>query len=160
MPSRIEVKLVMTKDNVPALRKALKYLIDNDVLVGVPQSRTQRKSGTITNAALAYIHNTGSPARNIPARPFMEPGIKNATERISQLMRQVANAALKGNQPAVRRGLESVGLVAQNSIRSKINEGIPPPLKHPRPGKSRDKPLIDTGQMRNSITYVIRRKGA
>lgn len=156
---KIEIKLTLVKNNAPALVKSLHELIKNEVLVGVPQDKARRQEGAMTNASLVYIHDNGSPAQNIPARPFMRPGIKSAAERINLLMRQTANAALNGNREKVRQGLESVGLVAQNSIRSKINEGIPPPLKHPRRGKTRNKPLIDTGQMRNAITYVVRRKG-
>jgi len=153
------MKLTLVKNNSAKLMAALKEVLKNDVLVGVPQDKARRREGEVTNAELAYIHNNGSPARNIPARPFMEPGIKNAAQRINVLMQQTARAVLSGDKAKVRQGLESVGLAAQNSIRSKINEGIPPPLKHPRRGKSRSKPLIDTGQLRNSITYVVRRKG-
>lgn len=88
----------------------------------------------------------------------------------------------KGN--IVERGLHAVGMVAASSIKKKIDEGIPPPLadstlraraaKTPsrraereelaarargeKPGTDRVKPLIDTGEMRNSITYVLRKK--
>lgn len=165
MSSRIEIELKVEKDNSAALKKALAELQATEVLVGVPDTKAGRQSGKINNAALAYIHDNGSPARNIPARPFMDPGVRRATERINSLMQQIGTAALRGEKQKVQRGFEMVGLAAQSSIRSVINEGVPPPLKpgtiaaRQRRGRRSVKPLIDTGQLRNSITYVVQRKG-
>jgi hypothetical protein len=57
------------------------------------------------------------------------------------------------------------GLIAESSVRKKINEGPFEPLapktlqERKRRGRTGEKPLIDTGQLRNSVTYVIRPKG-
>jgi hypothetical protein len=80
----------------------------------------------------------------------------------------------------VDKGLHKVGLRVATSIKKKINEGVPPPLseytlreraRRGRKGAKQElanrasgmapstqlaKPLIDTGELRNSITYVIR----
>lgn len=163
MPIKIELKLTVTIDNTAEMRQALKRLVNDEVLVGVPETKAHRE-GPITNASLALIHDKGSPARNIPARPFMEPGIKKAMPRIRDLMKQVGVAAIAGNLSAVQRGFESVGLTAQSAIRSRINEGIPPALKpstiraRKRKGFQGTKPLVRSGQLRNAITYIVRKK--
>lgn len=159
--NRIEVSLIVEKDNVPAFKKALETIIQEQVLVGVPATKADRKEGPISNAALAYIHNTGSPAQNIPARPFMEPGIKDAQDTIVKLMKQVAQAALHGNRDAVLRGLNAVGLKVASAIKSRIQSNTPPPLSpgtiaaRKRRGITRENTLIDKGELRNSISYVL-----
>lgn len=54
--------------------------------------------------------------------------------------------------------LERVGLWAQGSIQQRISDGIPPPNAEStirRKGSST--PLIDTGQLRTSIKYRVKR---
>ena len=158
--------LKVLKDNLPGLLEGLRKLDKNEVLVGVPNDTTNRKdSGTeMTNATLAYLHDNGSPVRNIPARPFMEPGIKSAKEAIAENLRFAADRFVAGGTSQAKRDLNKVGLIAQSAIRSKINEGIAPALTKStlaarrKRGRTGTKPLVDTGQLRNSITYVLREK--
>ena len=184
-------------DNLSALVKGLKSLVGKEVLVGVPEDKSQRDSngnhiGPANNATLAYIHDNGAPASNIPARPFMRPGINAVRERITSRMQSAVKAALDGHPEKVDAQLEAVGLIAATSIKKTINDGdgftplLPSTVaaryrgrgaKRPRkselayaaliasgqtPGDAQTaagiKPLIDTGQLRNSITYVVRDK--
>lgn len=152
---------VLTRDKFKGVLAGLKHL-QSDVLVGVPAENGVRRDGEgMTNAALAYIHDNGSAAANIPARPFMRPGIIEAHEKITGALKKGANEALSGNAGGVQRALNVAGLTAQSSIRAKINSGIEPALS-PRTlaarGRKGTKPLIDTGQLRNSINYVVRKK--
>lgn len=160
------MKISVTKpiDRTDALSKVVKDLTKLRVLVGVPAADASRADGEpINNAALAYIHNYGSPAANIPARPFMEPGIKAAEDEIVAALRFSATAALRGDTQAVDAGLNRAGIVAQESIRHEINDGDFAPLAPATVadrlahGFDSDKPLIRSGAMRNSITYVIRK---
>jgi len=157
----------MVLNNFPTLRASLKNL-RSDVLVGVPSDKSVRKveeSGSpMNNATIAYIQDNGSPAANIPARPFMQPGIKAVKPKIATSLQHGARGALQGDKDAVEKGLNVAGLAAQASIRSMINEGIPPPLSsltiasRKARGRTGTKPLVDTGQLRNSINYVVRKK--
>lgn len=159
----------LVKDNYIGLVKGTKFLAEMRVLVGVPGEKTTRNpdqdeaGSPITNAALAYIHDNGAPEANIPARPFMLPGLKKVQTEIAQRLRTAGVSALNGNQDQAERRLEGIGLVAVSSIRATINEGVPPPLApatiagRQARGRTGTKPLIDTGQLRNSITYVIRK---
>lgn len=141
--------------------------LNSDVLVGVPNDKTERKeadSEGMNNATLAYIHDNGSPAANIPARPFMRPGIEEARDKIVSALRTGAKQALQGKEQGVERALNIAGLTAQSSIRGTINEGIGPELadstlaaRRAR-GRKGTKPLVDTGQLRNAINYVVRKK--
>lgn len=152
------------KDFTPALVKSVKLLTKKQVLVGVPAEKAGRrgKKQKMNNAALALIHDQGSPAQNIPARPFMEPGIKDVRLELARRLEQTGKIALRGGQEQdIVRALNAVGLTAQKGIKNRINSGPFEPLKpgtlaaRQRRGRTGTKPLIDTGQLRNSISYVI-----
>lgn len=162
-------KIVVIGDRTNAVAMALKLMASMEVLVGIPAEKAPRtsaeaKSQPISNAALGYIHNYGSPTQNIPARPFMEPGIKQAQRDIEQSLERAGLAALDGKPDQMLKSLHAAGIKAATSVKNKINSGIPPALKsstiaaRKRRGRTGTKPLIDTGQLRNSITYVVRRK--
>jgi hypothetical protein len=175
------------KKTMQEMAESLRILADVELLVGFPEDTTERQSddeGPMTNAALGYIHDNGSPDANIPARPFMLPGMEAVLPGTTQKLAAITNAVIKrGAGPvAVETAMHSIGLEAKLSIQNTITDGIPPPLadstlrararKRPNrigPGLellSRSKgnapsndfvtPLVDTGAMRNAVNYVIR----
>jgi hypothetical protein len=176
----------MIINNLPNLQSNIQQLVTREVLVGVPADKAgRRESNSPNNAMLAYVHDNGSPAQNIPARPFMTPGIERVKEDIKRELKEGARACLDGSISSGAVHLNRVGIIAQSSIRNRINEGIAPPLSDAtlqariknrtsiqgakKELKRREqglmpsataeaKPLIATGQLRNSINYVIREK--
>lgn len=190
MASRdIRSVLRVKADRVGELHDMLADLVKEEVLVGVPDTTTDdRDDGTpITNAALAYIHDRGAPEANIPARPFMIPGMTDAEGPVADSLAQTARDVFAGrDKTQVNKGLHKAGMIASTSIKRKLNEGIPPPLAEAtlrdrlrrakgRKGEKTElarraageapstqfaKPLVDTGALRNSINYVIRPRKA
>jgi hypothetical protein len=161
VPRGVFVTLTV-KDGAHKLDKSIRAMLRSRVLVGVPDTKADRKDGgPMNNASLAYLHNTGSPTQNIPARPFMEPGIEAVRAGIEQRLKAVGQAALAGNENRVRDGLEAIGLLAAGSIKNVINEGNFEPLKpgtlraRRKRGHTSEKPLVEFGEMRNSISYVV-----
>lgn len=152
----------VTKDRVKKVLGAIATLPQQDVLVGVPGDTSDR-SGEITNAALAYIHDQGAPEANIPARPFMRPGIADAKDAIAEQFKRGGQSVLKGNAGGMERALHAAGLTASSAVKKRITTGPFIPLAastiaaRRRKGFSGTKPLIRTGQMRNAITYVVRK---
>lgn len=184
------------RQSLEQLAESLRILADAEVLVGFPEETADRQgdlslgedgkvqdSGSdITNAALAYIHDNGEPAVNIPARPFMVPAMEECEAEVTGKMSQIVAAVVKRGAGAtvVEQGLHQVGLIAKLAIQNKINEGIPPPLadstlrkraKRGRKGAGIEllsrsqgyepsmdfaKPLVDTARMRNAANYVLR----
>ena len=185
MAMAIKTGVTSPVDNIKGLFKALSNLPRTDVLVGVPESKAERKpdeddtSEPINNAALAYIHNFGAPEASIPARPFMYPGIRAAKAKIINYLGQAGAAGLDGDLPRQLKALNAAGMTATSSIKNKINTGPFEPLAigtiRARAAKGRKgaqayveavkageeppadavKPLVDTGQLRNSITYIV-----
>jgi len=192
--SSASVKLKV--DNLRRFVQGINALTRKDVLVGVPEDKANRDDdgnhvGEANNAMLAYIHDNGSPAANIPARPFMRPGIKAVSDKLETRLKSAANAALDGDTGKIETQLEAAGLIAQTSIKKAIGDGDFAPLApstiaaraRGRQTKSQReseqeyasmvgkgvpaelaqavagiKPLVNTGQLRNSISYVVRGK--
>jgi len=185
MPNHIHMHLHLHTDKLGDLMKAIRQLRDSEVLVGYPDDNsgqagagenagpTDRKTieanGTvstpITNAALAYIHNNGMPSQNIPARPFLKPGIRAAGDKIAKRYADAAIAALDGDQQRVEANLQAAGIEAVSSVKQKLRTGPFKPLSkktlaaRKRRGVTRTKPLLDTLQMFNATNYVVRTKG-
>lgn len=199
MASGAWMKVQKTIDNSGKLVDRVNALAAADVLVGIPQERAPRRGESINSASLAYIHEHGSPVNNIPARPFMRPGVRAAMPKIRPLWRQAANEALTGNGN-VRQTLNKIGMIARNEVVKAITTPNPPfvPLKPETvrarlrktqagrrqlqrikqgavqqgitmgaalhnwattidpAGNPNIRPLIDTGQLRAAITYVVR----
>lgn len=178
-------------EDLEEIRAGITALADAEILVGFPEETTEDRQDDeptgITNAALGYIHDNGMPEQNIPARPFMIPGINSVENRISDGLAKIARDVVRTKSSAgVEPGLNAVGSIAELALKKKINEGIPPPLSEYTLRKRMKrvkgigrlaervelasramgfpastelaKPLIDTGAMRNAIKYVLRKK--
>lgn len=177
------MSMTVTTDKVAQVLATMAQLVKKDVLVGIPDSAPEREEDTpLSNAQIGYILDNGSPVANIPARPFLVPGVENAQDEIVEDFRGGAKAALEGSPAGVERALVRAGLRAQNSVRAKIQDGPFVPLsdvtlrnraRRGRKGAQEEldrraagedagtataKPLLDTGQLRNSVTYVVRKK--
>lgn len=141
-------------DNSETLIKNIDALLGYGVYVGVPESQDGRNDGEpIGNATLAYIHDNGSPARGIPARPFMKPGIEKVQSTIADIMKAAAIASLKGKQEVADFLYIKAGLVAQSSIRNTIRSGIPPPLK-PETIRGRKYSRFTKSRRKSEIEYM------
>ena len=153
---------VITKvDLLKNISKTLNDLKKIDVLVGIPQKESSRPDDEKTNAELLYFHTHGSPLQKIPARPVLEPAIEYNKEEISRYLGEAIKNGLDGNIDNANNALNKAGLKAQKSAQewftNPANKWAPnSPLTIRLKGS--DKPLIDTGELRKSITYVIRKK--
>lgn len=153
----------ITKDQVDKVLKAIHGMAGQHALVGIPALKTTRKNDPIGNAAIGYIQERGSAAQNIPARPFLQPGVLAVRAQCADALKVSAVDALSYNTTAIVKGLNTAGLIAQASVKRtlKAGEGFAP-LKpstlaaRRRKGVKGEKPLIRTGQLLNSITYVVR----
>ena len=168
-------KVHVLNDDTQRMFESLKSLTDVDVLVGVPDdSDSQRTSSDkganerggadgVSNAELVYIHTHGSPLKGIPSRPIIEPAIadpENQHEIVGEL-RQAAEEALDGNSTLAEQHFVRAGLSGQNAARdwfTNPKNNWPPNSPLTIALKGSDRPLIDTAQMRKSITYLIRKK--
>lgn len=115
-------------------------------------------SGTpYSTAHELYVHENGSPLWQSPPRPVLEPALDSVKDEIALIMKEVANVALDGGNVNVE--LQKVGQLGENTARGWFNN---PENKWPANSeetikrKGSDRPLIDTGQLKRSIIYVIK----
>lgn len=156
-------------DDTPLNNAQLAYIhtFGSTIQVAEREATVGRKNGRFAkakNATYETSHTVPAHEIVIPPRPFLEPGIVNATPKTTPRLKAAANLALQGNFDGAERQLHAAGLIAQNEVRAVINAGPPPPLAEStiRSRRSRGRtgtvPLVDTGELRNSITYVVRAK--
>lgn len=155
------VSITRSGPGAQQLRDRLESLRHTDVLVGIPQARNQRRGQPIGNAALLYVQTHGSPARNIPARPVIEPAIAadGNREQISGELAEAAKAHLEGSPEQTDLHLRRAGMAGRNAsvnwftdARNNWAPNRPSTIRR----KKSDRPLIDTGALRRSLTYVVR----
>lgn len=159
----------ITQDRAAQIMQSIRSLTRDRVLVGIPSTTAERKpdedeGAPLNNAEIGYIHEFGAPEANIPARPFLVPGVRNAEAAIAHQLRAGALAALDGNLEGTEARMAAAGQAAVNGVVEKITTGPFAPLapytleRRKAKGRTGEKPLLDTGQLRRSITYVIRRR--
>lgn len=145
------------------MEAAISTLTKSRVLVGIPAENAGRDDEPITNAAIGYIQEYGAPEANIPPRPFLVPGVEDAKEGVVEAFRGGAQRATSGDASAADKALGRAGTIAEAAVRRKITNGPFVPLseatlkQRAARGVTRTKPLIDTGKLRDSISYVIRK---
>lgn len=128
--------------------------------------------GTIDNVMIATVHEFGSPKMKIPERSWLRATADRKRSEWLDLMAKVLGKVVDGHAGgghgggghglSVMSALEIVGLRASSDVKAGIlrGSGIPPPLKAStiaRKGSSR--PLVDTGQLVNSISYQVKAGG-
>lgn len=123
---------------------------ERSVRIGVIGSDAAALRGQITNAQLGAIHEFGL---GVPRRSFLRDWLDENEAQIVQRMQQaIADTARDKNSNA----LELVGIWAVGQVQLRIADNIPPPLAEStiaRKGSS--VALIDTGQLRSSISSEV-----
>ncbi len=114
----------------------------------------------VNNAELLFIHTKGSPARNIPARPVLQPAIEaeDNKERIVKQLDVMIQAQLAGDREGAEKGATRAALAGQNAARRWFTDprnNWAPDKPETIRRKGSDKPLIDTGALRAAIQGVV-----
>ena len=159
MSAKKYVTVTKLLDRANKIQQAMEEVSYTSVYIGIPVEESSRpdEGEPINNAELAYIHEHGSPINNIPPRPFLKPSIKKNLATVEVLQKQMIKAALKGDKEGVKRSAELLGMHSRNNAKKYITAGTnltpnkPATIKR----KGSDKPLIDTGALLNSISYVV-----
>ncbi len=153
---------LVLKNDFTELNNFVKGLSRNhSVLVGIFGNKASRNGDDVlTNPEVGAIHEFGSHELNVPARSFLKmPLIREGKRILTEAVNKGLPALLKGN---TLQALRLFGIACENAIqRAFVTSGWGSwkPLKDPtRHGKNKNgdaKPLIDTGQLRRSITSKV-----
>lgn len=114
-------------------------------------------------AYVAAIQEFGNPASNNPSRPFFRNAISQH-DGWKQLATKAMNAVVEGRME-LNQALNQMGLKMAADVKDSITDGSYEALKQStldaRQSRKRtqgvaSKPLIDTGQMLQSVTYAVK----
>jgi len=142
----------------------VKEFSEKKVKVGIQSGETtethrnQSYGTTYGGENLAYVaslHEFGSPGGMIPERSFIRAGLE---EKQSHLEGEFADQAAKifaaGASPTQvlnLLGLEATGIIQEKIVSGPFTPDAPETIKR----KGSDKPLIDTGHLRQSIRHKL-----
>lgn len=125
-----------------------------------PARNKGKKSEGLTVAQIAAIHEFGATVKNgwgkgiqitIPERSFMRSSIDANADKLETLLSKVTGQVAEGKM-SKEKALRLAGEFVKAKMVAKINSGVPPPLsEYTKAQKKSSKPLIDTGQLKNSI---------
>jgi hypothetical protein len=189
---RINAHLEVLEDHSAMVADAIKRLANTTVMVGIPSDQEQPRfdetggqakgtekrtdtQGGIGNANIGYIHETGAPGVNIPARPWLSPGVRNSQRQWEPYMRRAGQLSFAGKTAEADKAWHAAGMTAVTGVKDRIQSNIPPPLSEVTVERRRQRsrgssyrraattasdttPLIDSGQFINSISYVVRNR--
>jgi hypothetical protein len=115
----------------------------------------------INNAELLFIHTNGSPLRKIPARPVLQPAIEadGNKQAIAAELASSLKASIAGDHALAVKRMRRVALTGQNAARRWFTDSRnawAPNAPSTIRAKGSDRPLIDTGALRNSIVGIIK----
>jgi hypothetical protein len=188
---RVNAHLEVLEDNSDKVAAAIKRLANTTIMVGIPSDQEQphyyegggQAKGTekrtdipVGNANLGYIHETGAPGANIPARPWLAIGVRNSQREWVAYMRRAGQLAFAGKMDDAQKAWHAAGQKAVEGAKSRIESNIPPPLSEVTVARRRQRSagstyrrqattaddttaLIDTAQMINSVAYIVRYRG-
>jgi hypothetical protein len=150
---------VTVKDNgaKALLARAHKLAAGRVVRVGVlddaPKREGEGGTGSQSLLEVAAQHEFG--AGRIPQRSFIRGTVEAKGAEIADLQVSLAGRVLKGKLDP-DQALEQLGAKVVGMVQTRIAAGIAPAL-HPDTieKKGSSTPLIDTGQLRSSITYRV-----
>lgn len=158
----------ITSDFTENFNAIINVFKQKETLVGIPEQKGERKDNApINNAALLYLNEYGSPLQHIPPRPVMSIGLKSVKDEIAELFRQAAIQALtSSDKNAMDIYYKRAGFIGSSAVKMAIDNqlGIDPPAEatlktRKSQGFKGTKALVVSGQMRNSITYVVSNNG-
>lgn len=135
-----------------AIEKALKdFMTDKYVTIGIHEDAGMHDDSDITNAQLGAVQEFGTDNGNIPARPWLRPGVESGNEEYLNIITD----AIENDQP-LEQALEVVGVVAVAKVQQyMIDLKSPPNAPQTIARKGSSNPLIDTGSLKSSVTHKV-----
>lgn len=124
------------------------------------------ENGEITMVVLAGVHEFGREDGTIPSRSYIRATVDANREAYLALRKRLAGLVLAGKLTP-KRALSLLGEKVKSDIQARMEAGLEPELAESTKrrriqgeaeadGSRVFKPLIDTGDLKRSITYQVR----
>lgn len=135
--------------------KMIKELGELQVRIGFQHGEATEDDGTDVCDVAAW-NELGTV--NMPSRPFLRKSVDENEGKIKSYLKSMKNVMLNG--ASAEEILKEIGIFQKDLIQEKITDGeFAPNAQSTIRQKGSSKPLIDTGRMRQSVNYVIKKKG-
>lgn len=139
--------------------KELKIWENAFTAIGIHEGEQEHKEGQTPMALIAAVNEFGTnkAGKNgttiIPSRPWMRGWFDKNKRKILKRMKQLYDKIIEGNLKA-KQALKILGEWAQGELRKSIRDlQSPPNAPSTIRQKGSSNPLIDTGQMMNSVRH-------
>lgn len=101
------------------------------------------------------VYNHYGTSRGIPSRPFLLNAVRANQAKYKRFLQSQAKKVLSGETSQLRV-LDQLGVMAEGDVKKEITRlRTPPNAPSTIKQKGSSNPLIDTGEMRASVTYVV-----
>lgn len=137
-------------------QKMLKEMAEMEVRVGFQRGKDTEDNGTDV-CDIAAWNELGTV--NMPSRPFLRKSVDENESKINNFLQSKKKDLVRG--VSAEKVLKEIGIFQKDLIQEKITEGdFAPNAESTIKKKGSSKPLIDTGRMRQSVNFVIQKKGS
>lgn len=138
----------------------LEELLENEVFIGFQagcEMYVDEETGKEVDLAQVAMFNELGTSTS-PPRPFLRMAVDENQDEINAKCERQAKRIAQG--ASAEECLNQLGIFGKKLVQKKIREGTfipnaPSTIK----AKGSEKPLINTGHMRRSVNYVIKKKG-
>ncbi len=132
----------------------LRQMARMEVRVGYQAGETTDEDG-IDMCDIAAWNELGT--ERAPARPFLRQTVEKNESRINEFCAREAMKMFEGG--TAEQCLDKIGVFMKSLVQKTIRDGeFAPNAPSTIRKKGSDKPLIDTGRMRQSVNYYIKPK--
>ena len=139
-------------DKLRQIRERLQK--NSGVLVGLPAGTGSYEDGAPI-AVIGAVHEFGSADGTIPERSFLRVPLRQNAEDFKSVWRAQISKVVEG-ELSMHQVMSQLGARAVAVSQEAISEGIAPGnAESTVKRKGSSKPLIDTGQLRQSITFIV-----
>lgn len=136
--------------------RILQELADKEVAVGFQHGDAAEEDGTDI-CDIAAWNELGT--EHIPSRPFLRKSVDENEDKINEFIDHKASELMNG--ASAEQVLKDIGIFQKDLIQDKIEEGdFAENAESTIRKKGSNHPLIDKGNMKNSVNYWIRQKGS
>lgn len=147
------IKVTTKKPDLDKIKKKLEKRLNAKLQLEVGFFESAKYSDGKHVAQVAHDNEFGT--STIPPRPFFRNAIKDKSKEWLELFRDT-----QFKTKDMLKTLGIVGTIAKDDIATSITDlSSPPNAPYTVKQKGSSNPLIDTGLMRNSVSYEITEKG-
>jgi len=136
-------------------------LAENEVFIGFQHGKKKHRpkgegGKEVDMADIAMFNELGTSTS--PPRPFLRMTVDENKDKINAFVE--AETAKIADGGSADTALKKMGAFGVRLVQDKIGSGtFEPNAPSTKKAKGSDHPLIDTGQMRQSVHYVVKKKG-